>query len=84
MTDNTSVRLDVFGRRITVVLRGDRWQAYYTSGDGKRCPVDGLVIPANRSETEMIRYVADICHEWASPSHSEVFVLSESGPREEH
>ena len=57
---------DVFGRRVTVLRSGDRWDASYGGTDGKRRPATDIVIPCDTSEEEIERYLADLCHEWAS------------------
>ena len=58
---------DVFGRRLIVERSAGRWQAFYGGPDGKRREARDLVIPAEVAEAELERYLADLCHEWASP-----------------
>ena len=75
MEDGYRLRLDVFGRRVQVVRDGQSWTAYESSGDGKRRRMQGMVIPAELSSDEVVRYIADICHEWASPKNPHVITL---------
>ena len=57
---------DVFGRRVTVLRTEGGWQAFYGGTDGKRRPARDIVIPSDTAEEEIERYLADLCHEWAS------------------
>ena len=68
----TGLRFDVFGRRVLVVRSNNRWQAYYLGDEGKRRPAADIIIPANTAEEELTRYLADLCHEWATGRHPDV------------
>ena len=39
----TSIKFDVFGRRILTIRSEKGWQLFYLSGDGKRRPADDLI-----------------------------------------
>ena len=65
-------KFDVFGRRVLVSRLGDGWQAYYLGNEGKRRRADDIVIPSSVMENEIRQYLADLCHEWASPSNPDV------------
>jgi hypothetical protein len=67
-----SIRLDVFGRHVLIIKTADRWLIYYLSGDGKRRPADDIMVPSFVNESELERYLADSCHEWATKEHPEV------------
>jgi len=67
-----SIRFDVFGRQVQVVRAAGRWRAYYPGQEGKRRPADDIVIPADTAESALERYLADLCHEWASARHPDV------------
>lgn len=70
-----SLKLDVFGRRMLVVRSERGWSAFELSSEGKRCPVDDIVIPRTCSERELLRYFDDLFHERASEEHPEVRIL---------
>ncbi|MFC0682893.1 hypothetical protein ACFFGH_34125 [Lysobacter korlensis] len=70
----TELRLDVFGRRMAVARRGDQWQVYLLSAEGKRRPAE-ISIPAALSAAEVPGYLADLLHEIATPRNSEVRLL---------
>ena len=64
------IRLDVFGRAVMAELQGARWRFFYL-GEGKMRPAD-LFVPDGSSEADMIRGLADLCHEWATARHPDV------------
>ncbi|MGZ3722135.1 MAG: DUF7661 family protein [Bdellovibrionales bacterium] len=61
------MKLDVFGRQMQVLREGDRWSLFLLGADGKKRPVHDIVIPANMNEDQVLVYIADIFHEFASP-----------------
>ena len=69
------VRLDVFGKLVEVQFRGRRWIVFYIGEEGKKRPALDLVIPEDISETELPRYLADLCHEWARPGYTQVKII---------
>ncbi len=56
---------EVYGRRVLVVRTQGEWSAYYPGADGKRRRALDIVIPAHVGETQLQRYLGDLCHEWA-------------------
>ena len=75
MAGEKSIRLSVFGQFMQLVSSAGGWKAYYTGSDGKRRPAHDVVIPSQIEESEVIRYVADICHEWTSEEHPDVVIV---------
>ena len=67
-----SLKFDVFGRKVLVVESADGWTAFYLGSEGKRRPAEGLIIPADILESEIERYLGDLCHEWASEQNATV------------
>lgn len=65
-------RFDVFGTTVEVTRRAGRWLAFYPGTDGKKRPATDIVIPDDIPETGLEQYLADLCHEWATPKHQEV------------
>jgi hypothetical protein len=70
-----ALKLDVFGRRLVIERHADRWVVFYLGTDGKRRTADDLFIPDAIPEDEVETYVADICHEWATPRNPRVVRL---------
>ena len=68
----TTLKFDVFGRRVIVSRVNEAWKAYYCGSEGKRRPATDIVIPASIDEAELGQYLADLCHEWATGSHPDV------------
>ena len=74
---DNSIRLNVFGRQVLAVKSEDGWRLFYSSADGKRRPADDLIVPPFVAESEVVSYLEDLCHEWASDRHPEVQRLNE-------
>jgi len=61
------VKFDVYGKfRVDIVREGDKWAAYSTS-DGKRVPINALIIPPSVEEGELATFLDDWYHEAARP-----------------
>ncbi len=68
-------RFDVFGRLVGVEREGTRWLVWSLQGEGTRRPPHDFPIPDWADDSSLARYLADLCHEWASPQHGEVRFL---------
>jgi hypothetical protein len=69
------IKLDVFGKQVLAIRTENNWRLYYVSGDGKRRVAADLFVPPFVKGMEVERYLADICHEWATEDHPEVLRL---------
>jgi len=67
---------DVFGRRLGVVRSAAGWRAMWVGTDGKRRDAHDVAIPEWMEEHELGRFLADLFHEAASPSHLDVVPLA--------
>jgi hypothetical protein len=65
-------RFDVFGRLVLVSKNDGRWTAWYAGDEGKRRLASDIVIPSDIEEGDLERYLADLCHEWATSRHQSV------------
>ncbi len=72
----SSVRLNVFGKLVEVQFREGQWIVFYIGEEGKKRPAHDLVIPADISESELPKYLADLCHEWARPGYMQVEIIN--------
>ena len=70
----TSVRLDVFGKRMVVEWTEGAWRTCLLGTDGKRSPVY-ISIPNTISESELVQYFDDLYHEAATPQRPAVLRL---------
>ncbi len=68
------MKLNVYGKRIEVKKSENGWKVFYL-GEGLKRLAPDLFVPDSIGEEEVINYLADICHEWASDSNSRVVVL---------
>jgi hypothetical protein len=66
------LKLEIFGRTVLVERRVDGWEAFYLGSDGKRRRAEDLIIPSTILEEELEAYLADLCHEWATPRNPRV------------
>ena len=65
--------LEIFGRLFIATRAEDGWAIHYPGAEGKRGPRFEIPIPHDVvSPDELRRYLADLCHEWASPLHPDV------------
>ena len=67
-----TITLEVFGRRVKAARSDQGWQMFYLSADGKRRPADDIMVPAFVTESEIVNFIADLCHEWATEKFPEV------------
>ena len=66
-------RLEIFGRPFVADWGAGGWVVYHPGGEGKRGPELALPIPPFvRDEAALVAYLADVCHEWATPERPEV------------
>ncbi len=67
-----SMKFDVFGRPVLVVKAEAGWSVFYLGPEGKSRPAHDIVVPEFVTEAEIERYLADVCHEWATERHPDV------------
>ncbi len=66
------IEFDVFGRRVLVERTAAGWRALYPGSEGKHRVAPDIVIPPDTVEVDLPHYLADLCHEWASPERPDV------------
>lgn len=66
------MKFDVFGTLVEVVMREGAWRVFYLGSEGKKRLADDIVIPASVAESQLEEYLADIRHEYATATYSEV------------
>lgn len=70
------MKLDIFGKQeMEVVRRNGEWLAFYCGNEGKKRKAQGVIIPGSLSEREVVEYIDDLFHEWATPEKSSVKVI---------
>lgn len=63
---------NVFGRNIEIIRSNNGWRVFYPGTEGKKRLAEDVVIPATVEESELIRYLEDVFHEWATASNNSV------------
>ena len=66
------MKLSVYGRRLEILRKTDRWQILIAGSEGKKRVFTDIIIPASVEEDELISYLSDVCHEWATSTHPNV------------
>jgi hypothetical protein len=67
-----TLKFDVFGQDVAIVKTGSGWQAFYSGPEGKRRPARDIIVPSNIEGSELVKYLDDLCHEWASDQNNSV------------
>jgi len=59
--------------RLLAEKTGDGWTIYHPSAEGKRRVAHDLVVPEFVvTDDDLVQYLADLCHEAATPTNQEV------------
>jgi hypothetical protein len=69
------MKLNVYGRKFEVIKSEGKWKVFILGDEGKKRIADQITIPSNIVESELINYISDMYHEWASPTNNEVAVI---------
>ncbi len=72
---NIIMKINVYGRKIEVIRSDSKWKVFFIGSEGKKRMADNITVPSNINEEELISFLSDIFHEWASPSNSDVFEI---------
>ena len=73
MTEREVREIVVYGRRLLLERQDGRWTAFDTGDDGKRRAARDIVVPAFvTTEDDLVRYLADVLHERATPTNQVV------------
>ena len=66
------MKLNVFGRKVEVVKSKENWKVFILEGEGKKRIADNIFIPSSVNESEIVNYLSDMYHEWATPSNNQI------------
>lgn len=69
------MKLDVFGKLVEVNRRNEQWLVFYVGNEGKKRMATDISVPNSIPESEVINYIADLCHEWATSNNPSVTQL---------
>lgn len=69
------MKLNAFGRMLVVLRRDDEWKVMDQGNEGKRRAARDIVIPTAVSEEEVVEYISDLLHEYASERFPTVEII---------
>ncbi len=69
------MKLNVYGQLIEVIRKDGNWTVFYLGNEGKKRLANDIRVPKEIRETELIEYITDLCHEWATPNNNKVKLL---------
>lgn len=69
------MKFNVFGKIIEVIRKDDSWIVFYVGNEGKKRLANDIVLPPNMKEEEILKHIADLCHEWETPVNNKVIKL---------
>lgn len=69
------MKLNVYGRKVEVVKISNNWVVYYLGNEGKKRTAYDIMIPDDLKENEIINYLEDLLHEWATPSKDKIIEI---------
>ncbi len=70
------IKLNVFGKRMSVHKEQSEWLLFNDSDTGIRSRVYDVVIPPDLQQTEIVKYIDDIYHEYSSERHPRVVEIT--------
>ena len=68
------IKLKAFGRPLIIERRGGHWAVFVAGNEGKRRPAPDVFIPDGISENEIVVFLDDLLHEWATPKNPGIVV----------
>jgi hypothetical protein len=66
------MKLNAYGRHISILRVKGRWEVFDLGNEGKRRRANDIVIPASVPEAELVDYISDLLHEHATTRNPEV------------
>ncbi|MEL7451540.1 MAG: hypothetical protein AAFN78_20185 [Pseudomonadota bacterium] len=66
------MKVNAFGRRLTIQRIDGSWVVFAPGNDGKRRRLTDILIPADLGEEEIVGFLDDLLHEWATAEHPSV------------
>jgi hypothetical protein len=67
------MKVNAYGRALTVVEEGGCWRVFESGVEGKRRPARDIYIPDGMGADEVLQYLGDLLHEYASERYPTVF-----------
>ena len=67
------MKINAYGRELVVHKERGSWQVFDIGNEGKKRQAGDIRIPDTIGPAEIVQYLSDLLHEFASDSHPEVF-----------
>ncbi|MCP3874576.1 MAG: hypothetical protein GY699_15655 [Desulfobacteraceae bacterium] len=69
------MKFNVYGRKVEVLKVLNGWEVFYLSNDGKKRIAHDIIIPMDLKENEIMGYLDDLLHEWATPKNNQISII---------
>lgn len=70
-----NMKLVMYGRKIEIVTGQNCWIVYYLGNEGKKRDAHDIFIPAGIQQEEIVQYLEDMFHEWATPANPDITIV---------
>ena len=67
-----AIEFDVFGKRILALRNNGAWELFETGNEGRSRRYGGTIVPPDLSENELLTFLDDFFHAYATPRHAHV------------
>ncbi|MCD4723042.1 MAG: hypothetical protein K8S13_24760 [Desulfobacula sp.] len=69
------MKFNVYGRKIEIIKSLNGWDVFYIGNEGKKRTAHDIIILIDLKESEIVGYLEDLLHEWATAKNHSVFKL---------
>ena len=67
------MKVNAYGRELTIVRENKSWRVFDLGNEGKRRPAGDIRIPGEIEPGDVVQYLGDLLHEYASERYPAVF-----------
>jgi hypothetical protein len=69
------MKYNIYGRKFEIVKDDGKWIVFILGSEGKKRVANDIFIPSSVSEENLVSYLEDLLHEWATPDNDDVSKL---------
>ncbi len=66
------MKLNAYGKMIEVSKISGNWIVFFIGNEGKKRTAYDITLPQELKENEIVQYLEDLLHEWATPSNQTI------------
>jgi len=70
------MRVNAYGRIVEIIRTDNSWRVFYIGGEGKKRLAEDIIIPPEIEESNLIAYLEDLLHEWASGKYPHILTVN--------